>query len=144
MDGDALTVTTLTQPANGTVTVTAGNTVTYTPNPNFKGLDSFTYTANDGTVNSNVATVIVTVSAITADMVTIDKARYRSKKAVLQIRAQSTDATAVLTAFDADTEALVGVLNGGELKLEGISPSPANVLVKSDKGGSATKAVQIR
>ncbi len=36
----------------------------YTPNANFFGVDSFTYRANDGSANSNVATVTITVFAV--------------------------------------------------------------------------------
>ncbi|MBK6386927.1 MAG: cadherin-like domain-containing protein [Rhodoferax sp.] len=36
-----------TDPANGTVTVTAAGVFTYTPNANFNGVDSFTYTITD-------------------------------------------------------------------------------------------------
>jgi hypothetical protein len=61
-NGDALTVTNVTQPANGTTQRNANNTVTYTPNAGFTGSDTFTYTANDGQANSNVATVTVTVA----------------------------------------------------------------------------------
>jgi len=63
VDGDTLTVTNLTQPSNGSAAVNPDETVTYTPNPGHTGGDSFTYTANDGTANSNVATVTVTVNA---------------------------------------------------------------------------------
>jgi VCBS repeat-containing protein len=63
LDGDELTVSNLTQPANGTATVNADNTVAYTPNTGFTGSDNFTYTANDGVANSNVATVTVEVIA---------------------------------------------------------------------------------
>ena len=41
-----------------------GTVVTYTPNANFNGTDSFTYTANDGTVDSAAATITITVSAV--------------------------------------------------------------------------------
>jgi len=60
-NSDPLTVTNLTQPVNGTVTVNGNNTVKYTPDSEFTGVDTFTYTANDGTGDSNVATVTVTV-----------------------------------------------------------------------------------
>jgi len=49
--------------ANGTVTI-AGNVATYTPNANFNGTDSFTYKANDGELDSNTATVTITVYAL--------------------------------------------------------------------------------
>jgi hypothetical protein len=36
----------------------------YSPAANFSGTDSFTYRANDGTANSNLATVTITVNAV--------------------------------------------------------------------------------
>ena len=63
-DDDPLTVTNLAQPANGAVSLNQDNTVTYTPNPGFTGADSFTYTANDGLLDSNVATVSVMVEPL--------------------------------------------------------------------------------
>jgi VCBS repeat-containing protein len=62
IDGDSLTVISVTQGTNGTVT-TNSTTVTYTPNLNFNGLDSFTYRISDGLLTSN-ATVTVTVTSI--------------------------------------------------------------------------------
>ena len=49
-------------PAHGTVTLNADGSFTYTPAANYNGADSFTYTANDGTADSNVATVTITVT----------------------------------------------------------------------------------
>ncbi|MFZ5814572.1 MAG: S8 family serine peptidase [Bacillota bacterium] len=60
-DGDGLSVTNLTQPANGAASLNADGTVTYTPNPGFTGSDSFTYQASDGTTTSSTATVSITV-----------------------------------------------------------------------------------
>ena len=50
--------------AQGTLTLNANGSFTYTPAPNFNGADSFTYRANDGTVNSNLATVTINVAAV--------------------------------------------------------------------------------
>jgi len=53
-------VASVTQGANGTVTVNGDGTVKYTPNTNFNGTDTFTYTNDEG----NTATVTVTVNPV--------------------------------------------------------------------------------
>jgi hypothetical protein len=63
VEGDPLTVSAVTQGANGTVTFSGGS-VTYTPNANFNGSDSFTYTVSDGNGGTAMATVSVTVNPV--------------------------------------------------------------------------------
>ena len=62
-DGDSLTYDIVQQPSNGSLSGSPPN-VTYAPNANYNGSDSFTFLANDGTVNSNTATVSITVRAV--------------------------------------------------------------------------------
>ena len=50
-------------PIFGTITL-SGNVVTYIPNANFNGTDSFQFIANDGQYNSNTATVTLVVNAV--------------------------------------------------------------------------------
>ena len=64
VDGDALTAVLVSGPANGTLTLNADGSFTYTPDANFNGTDSFTYKASDGTADSNVATVTITVTPV--------------------------------------------------------------------------------
>ncbi len=80
IDGDELTVSAVTQGANGTVTIDAQTgQVTYTPDANFNGSDSFTYTVSDGNDGTDTETVTVTVNAVNdapvaaADAVTTDE-----------------------------------------------------------------------
>ncbi|HEX6717146.1 MAG TPA: Ig-like domain-containing protein, partial [Pyrinomonadaceae bacterium] len=62
-DGDTLTITAVTQSANGTATITNGGTrVSYRPKNGFTGTDSFTYTVSDGHGGTATATVTVTVN----------------------------------------------------------------------------------
>ena len=70
LDGDTLTYTIDTSPTNGTVTIT-DNIASYSPNPNYNGVDSFTYKANDGTIDSETVTVSITVTSIN-DAPTVD------------------------------------------------------------------------
>ncbi|MBK9462530.1 MAG: carboxypeptidase regulatory-like domain-containing protein [Sphingobacteriales bacterium] len=60
LDGDAISVTSYTQPANGTITVN-GSQFTYTPNAGFNGTDSFMYQICDNDGNCDMATVTITV-----------------------------------------------------------------------------------
>lgn len=63
-ESNNLTALKVSDPANGTVTVNSNGSFTYTPNANFHGTDSFTYKANDGQADSNVATVTITVNVL--------------------------------------------------------------------------------
>jgi len=60
-DGDNLTVQSVTQGVNGSVSAD-GATVTYSPNVNFNGSDSFTYQITDGNGGTDTASVSVTVA----------------------------------------------------------------------------------
>jgi Bacterial Ig domain len=60
--GDTLNSTVVTFPANGMLAPNADGSFMYTPNPGFTGVDTFTYKADDGEADSNVATVTITVA----------------------------------------------------------------------------------
>ncbi len=61
VDEDTLTYSLVTEPSNGSASI-SGNIVTYKSNANYNGSDSFTYKVNDGTTESNVSTVFITVT----------------------------------------------------------------------------------
>jgi hypothetical protein len=63
VDGDPLTFTIVTPPAHGTLSGIAPS-VTYVPAANYNGPDSFTFKANDGSLDSNIATVSLTVNPV--------------------------------------------------------------------------------
>ena len=69
-DLDPLTITAVTQGANGGAVSTDGTTVSYTSAANFVGTDTFTYTIDDGQGNTDTATVTVTVEDTTPPEVT--------------------------------------------------------------------------
>jgi VCBS repeat-containing protein len=65
-DGASLTYRIVTSATIGTAALTnpATGAFTYTPNPNVSGSDTFTFVANDGLADSNVATVDVTIAPV--------------------------------------------------------------------------------
>ena len=61
-DSNSLTYTVVTPPANGSLSGTAPN-LTYTPDVDFSGSDSFTFMVDDGSVSGLAVTVSITVEA---------------------------------------------------------------------------------
>ena len=62
-DGDNLSFTIVNEPSNGQLGSIdqSTNTVTYTPSENYSGKDNFTFIVNDGSIDSNEATVSIIV-----------------------------------------------------------------------------------
>ncbi|MHC5068636.1 MAG: Ig-like domain-containing protein [Planctomycetota bacterium] len=62
-DGDALSAVLVADVSNGSLSLSADGSFTYTPTAGFSGSDSFSYQANDGSASSNVVVVDLTVTA---------------------------------------------------------------------------------
>lgn len=63
-DADALTASLVTNVTHGTLVFSSDGSFTYTADAEFSGTDTFTYKANDGSADSNTATVTFTVSRL--------------------------------------------------------------------------------
>ncbi|QCE43223.1 Ig-like domain-containing protein [Psychroserpens sp. NJDZ02] len=66
IEGDNQSVTSNTEPTNGTLTIAPNGDFTYTPNPGFSGTDSFTYTICDDNTDQacDTATVYITIDGV--------------------------------------------------------------------------------
>jgi hypothetical protein len=106
-DGDALTVSSVTQGTNGSVSINADETVTYIPDPGFSGSDSFTYMANDGIADSNPATVTITVNAVNSAPVALNDSASTTAgvPVIIDVLANDTD-------VDGDVLSVSGVTQG--------------------------------
>src|SRR4029078_8914488 len=62
--GDTLTIASVTNGSGGTAVLNGNGTVTFTPNANFNGAASFSYTVRDCSLRSAPATVTVNVAAV--------------------------------------------------------------------------------
>ncbi|MBI4053917.1 MAG: S8 family serine peptidase [Candidatus Doudnabacteria bacterium] len=98
-----LNFTVVTGPANGTLgslanqPCTSGTPnldtaqITYTPNANFNGSDSFTYKVNDGSADSNTATVSITVNPVNDTPAADNKAVTTQKDTAVAVTLSGSD-----------------------------------------------------
>ncbi len=63
-DGDPLSFAIVSGPAHGTLGPVQGAQVSYAPALDYHGPDSFTFKANDGALDSNVATFLLTITPV--------------------------------------------------------------------------------
>lgn len=116
VDGDVLTAAVLTGPVNGSLTLNADGSFTYTPDAGFAGTDSFTYTVSDGNGGTASATASITVQAASANSVTVAQIEMRSKVAGRNYFAQ-----AVITVHDQNSNPMAGAVVYGEWYFNGDS-----------------------
>lgn len=76
MDGNSLTFSAVTQPTQGTLVVNANGGFTYTPNADTTGTDQFTFKTSDGTYESAVATVMITINPLDVAFDMYSRAAY--------------------------------------------------------------------
>ena len=126
-DGDTITFSVVADPSHGSLTGTAPDLI-YTPEPNFNGLDSFTFKANDGTADSNIATVNITVSPVNDAPAADDQSVTTN---------QDTSIGIILTASDIDGDLLTYtiVANPSNGSLSGTAP---NVTYTPETGYTGT------
>ncbi len=65
-NNDSIAIASVTPGTGGNVVLNPDGTVTFTPDANFNGIATFSYTVTDGSLTSNAATVTVTVAAVSA------------------------------------------------------------------------------
>ncbi len=98
-DGDALTLSLLTGPFHGTVTLDSDGSFVYTPNDDYSGSDLFTYEISDGLLDSGSTTVSLTVVAVNDAPEAEDDAYDVEENTALTV-----DATSGVLANDTDVD----------------------------------------
>jgi len=76
-DASPLTYALAVLPTNGTIAFGVTGLFTYTPNTGFVGTDSFTFTANDGSLTSAPGNVVITVSLPPVNMYVAPTSSFR-------------------------------------------------------------------
>ena len=90
VEGDDLTVTTATVNV-GTVTINQESTVTFSPDTNFNGTTTITYTISDGQGGTAIATALVNITAANDEPIAEDDTASTDQNIAVSINALSND-----------------------------------------------------
>jgi len=140
-----LTAALVTSPAHGTLALSANGSFTYTPAANYHGPDSFTYKANDGAIDTNVATVSITVASVN-DAPTISNLADRTidgntSTGALSFTIGDDDLSTVALSASSSNTTLVPTANivfGGTGAARTVTVTPT-----SDQNGTATITLRV-
>jgi hypothetical protein len=90
----------------------SGASVVYTPAANFSGTDSFTFRVNDGSADSNVATISITVAAVNDAPVAVGGSITTNEDATAAVTLSGTDTEGSTLTFTIVTPPAHGTLSG--------------------------------
>ena len=153
-DGDPIAVETLEPTAdNGAVSCTVGGICTYTPEPNFEGFDTFSYTITDGQGGTDTANVEVTVTPVNDVPNAVDDSLVTSEDQMgsLNVRANDVDIDGdtllVTTLSPAASHGTVACLGGGGCSYTPVAdysgPDSFQYTISDGHGGTDTATVNI-
>jgi hypothetical protein len=128
VDNDPLTYAIVAQPGHGTLSGTLPN-VTYAPATQYYGSDSFTFKANDGKMDSNTATVSITVNHINHPPVAQNQSVATDEGVAKAITLVATDADNDPLTYAIVTQPGHGTLSGA---LQNVTYTPASQYYGSD------------
>ncbi len=129
-DGDPLTAALASDTSHGTLSFFDDGSFIYTPDPEFTGTDSFTYTANDGLADSNEATVTITIStAGTMHVESIDLS--------VKTKGPWSEAVAAVKIVDENGKPVSGAEVFGTFSGEQIGSEPVSTSGTTNKKGTA-------
>ena len=140
-EGDELTYEVTSDPSNGSLTGDAPN-ITYIPNADYNGSDSFTFSVSDGEL-SDEGTVSITVNAVNdpPELTAIDN-QSMEEDGILSFALSSSDIDGGEPSYSASSDEpnVSAVVDGNELTL---TPVPdwngtANITVTVDDGSGGT------
>jgi len=110
-DEDPLTYNVVAGPSNGSLSGTPPG-LTYAPTENYNGSDSFTFKANDGTVDSDPATVSITVTSVNDPPVANDDSVATPEDTPVTINVVSNDTDVDGNLDQTSAEVLTGPSDG--------------------------------
>jgi len=111
VDGDNLTYELVNQVSHGTLTLQASQ-ASYTPTADYIGNDSFTFRASDGQLQSQAATVSITVKVANRAPTATDSSLSSSEEQALSVKLTASDADGDLLSYTIVSQPNRGSLSG--------------------------------
>jgi VCBS repeat-containing protein len=115
VDGDVLSAVLVSDVAHGSLSLNSSGAFTYTPSLNYTGVDTFTYRASDGSLNSGMATVTINVTPLNDAPVALNDAYTINEDTALMVTLPGILANDSDVDGDALTAALVANVTRGTL-----------------------------
>ncbi len=149
-DGQSVTLRIVSQPSHGTVGL-VGKEATYYPHTGYVGGDSFTFAASDGQLDSNLATVSLTVQGGPSNQPPVaqvgpDQLVTVNQTVVLQGSGSDPDGDTVTYSWSQVSGPQVSLTNANQATASFVAPSVTEnttlvfrLTVRDGKGGIATK-----
>jgi len=111
VDDTSFTYSIVSQPANGSLSGSSPNLI-YTPNTGYSGQDSFSFNANDGSIDSNLATVSITVTSVNTAPVVSEAFKTTEEDVPVDILLTGTDVDQDSLSYVVVTHPINGALSG--------------------------------
>ncbi|MBO9475520.1 tandem-95 repeat protein [Shimia sp. R10_1] len=152
VEGGALFVSAITDPAHGTVTIDGAGLLRYTPDADFNGSDAFTYTVSDGDGGVDMGTVLVTVAPVNDAPVAQDDLVTTSEDVAVTFEVTGNDSDAdgddiAVSDVSAASNGTVELTTEGDLRY---TPEPGffgsdsfSYTITDGTGASATATVRV-
>ncbi|MGH9278414.1 MAG: FG-GAP-like repeat-containing protein [Acidimicrobiales bacterium] len=152
-DADSLSAVLVTGPAHGTLTLNGDGSFAYTPDPGYSGADSFTYKASDGTIDSNIGTVHVTVrpvnhppdcASVTGDRASLSPPNHELVLITLTGGTDSDGDPVTITVTGVTQDEAINGLGDGDTAPDAVAgPSANTVWVKSERAAKGDGRVYV-
>mgnify|MGYP001159958392 CR=1 FL=1 len=134
-DGDIMTVISVADVTHGTVIINANNTLTYTPDTDYVGSESFIYTVSDGNGGFATQRVNVTIND-TDDIYTFDNSDFVTPETISAFESgDALDISDILSGYDPLSDAITDFVQ--------IIDNGSDTIISVDADGGADNFVQI-
>ena len=137
-NGDTMTVTSVESLTNGDAVINPDNTITFTPDTNYNGEESFLYNVTDGNGGNAIQRINVTINPET-DVYTFSNTDFTTPKIIENFDTGNTgdilEIAEIISGYDALTDAITDFVQ--------LTDNGSDTIVSVDSDGGADNFVQV-